>query len=88
MGRVLIGPNMLNNMELMMHVIKKNLKASHDRKKSYMGQQRASKDFQVREHVYLHTKPKKRSLNIGSCAKFSPRYCGPFVILERIALVA
>jgi len=33
-------------------------------------------------------KPKKSSLRIGSCAKLTPRFCGPFKIIERIGLVA
>ena len=27
---------------------------------------------------------KKRIFEVGSCAKFAPRHCGPFEILERI----
>ena len=30
----------------------------------------------------------KSSLKLGSCAKLSRRYCGPFEVLERIGLVA
>ena len=31
---------------------------------------------------------RKSSLKLGSCAKLSPRYYGPFEVLERIGLVA
>ena len=29
-------------------------------------------------------RPRKSSLNLGSYAKLSPRYCGPFEVFERI----
>ena len=38
--------------------------------------------------MYLHINPKKSSLRIGSCAKMSPRFYGPFKILERIGPVS
>ena len=44
--------------------------------------------FSVGDHVYLRVRARKSSLNLGSCAKLSPRYCGPFEVLERIELVA
>jgi len=42
---VLIGLNMLEDMEWEMKVIKKNLKATQDRKKSYANHNRLFKDF-------------------------------------------
>ena len=46
------------------------------------------RQFKVGELVYLRIKPKKSTLYAGSCAKLSPRYCGPFEILERVGPVA
>jgi len=43
---------MLEEMEQEMHVIKKNLKGEHDRKKSYANRNIMFKEFQVGEHVY------------------------------------
>ena len=47
-----------------------------------------NRDFSVGNHVYLIVRERKSSLKLGSCAKMSPRYCGPFEVLERIWLVA
>eukprot|EP00253_Pinus_taeda_P034815 PITA_34815 len=71
-NRVLIGPYMLVEMEKEMQVIKKNLKLTKDRQKSYADEYRVFKEFQVGEQVYLCINPKKSSLRIGSCAKLAP----------------
>ena len=71
MNRVLIGPDMLAEVEQEIQVIKMNLKEAQDRQKIYV-QHRAFKELQVGEHVYSRIKPKKSSLRIGSCAKLAP----------------
>ena len=38
--------------------------------------------------MYLSIKPKNSSLQIGSCAKLAPQFCGSFSIIERIGPVA
>ena len=38
--------------------------------------------------MFIKVRPKKSSLRLGSCAKLSPHYCGPFEILSRIGQVA
>lgn len=48
---VFIGPNMLEDMEHEMHVIKKNIKVAQDRQKSYANQNRLFKEFQFGEQV-------------------------------------
>ena len=88
MNKALIGLDMLAEMEQEMQVIKKNLKVAQDMQKSYADQHRVFKEFQVGEHVYLHIKPKKSFVRIGSCAKLTPRYYGPFKILKMIESVA
>ena len=87
-NKVLIGLDMLAKMEWEMQVIKNNLKATQDRQKSYEDSNKLFKEFEVGKQVYLHIKPKKRSLWIGSCAKLAPQFCGPFNIIEQIGLVA
>ena len=46
------------------------------------------RELSIGDHVYLRVRTRKSSLNLGSFSKLSPRYCGPFEVLERIGTVA
>ena len=87
-NRIVLGLELLREMEQEVVKIKQNMKSSQDRHKSYADKHRVNKDFSVGDHVYLIVREKKSSLKLGSCAKMSPRYRGPFEVLERIGPVA
>jgi hypothetical protein len=74
-------------MEEKMLKIKCNLKASQDRKKSYVDKGRTHREFKVGDHVFLKVKANISSLKLGNCSKLEAHYCGQFEILERIGHV-
>jgi hypothetical protein len=85
---VVVGPYLLREMEEKMIKIKIKLKAAQDRKKGYADKGITHREFKVGDHVFLKVKANKSSLKLGNCSKLVARYCGLFVILERIGLVA
>jgi hypothetical protein len=86
--RIVVGPELLKEMEDQMIKIKQNLKVAQDRQKSYADKNRTHSEFKVGDHVFLKLKANRSSLKLGSCAKLAARFCGPFEILERIGPVA
>ena len=64
------------------------MKVAQDRHKSKADLKINPEQFQVGEHVFIKVRPKKSSLRLGSCAKLSPHYYGPFEILSRIGQVS
>ena len=75
---MVLGPELLKEMEEIVKQVQENLKVGHDRKKSQADLKRNPKEFQVGKHVFIKVRPQKSSLILGSCAKLAPRYCGPF----------
>ena len=45
-------------------------------------------EFEVGDHVFLKLMPKRGVVRFGKCGKLSPRFIGPFEILERVGTVA
>ena len=69
-------------------VIRDRLKIAQDRQKSYADNRRRDLEFQVGDQVFIRISPWKGVLRFGKKGKLSPRYMGPYEIVERIREVA
>ena len=56
--------------------------------KSCVDVRRRPLEFEVGDHVFLKVMPKRGVVRFGKHGKLSPRFIGPFEILERIGTVA
>ncbi|KAI3723666.1 hypothetical protein L2E82_35421 [Cichorium intybus] len=89
-----IGDRQLTRVDLIQEttdkiaIIRDNLKIARDRQKSYADNRRKPLEFQVRDKVLLKVSPWKGLVRFGKKGKLSPRYVGPFEIMERIGPVA
>ena len=68
-NRVVLGLELLKEMEQEVVNIRQKLKAAHDRQKSYTDKHRVNREFSVGDHVYLRVRERKSFLKLGSCAK-------------------
>ena len=50
--------------------------------------QRQPLEFEVGDHVFLKVMPRRGVVRFGKSGKLSPRFIGPFEILERVGTVA
>ena len=55
--------------------------------KSYADRQHRPLEFEVGDHVFLKVMLKRGVVKFGKRGKLSPRYIGPFEILERVGTV-
>ncbi|KAK6149468.1 hypothetical protein DH2020_016993 [Rehmannia glutinosa] len=58
------------------------------RQKSYADKRRKDLEFEVGDEVFLRLTPRKRLINPKKGGKLSPRYVGPYKILQRIGKLA
>ena len=69
-------------------MIRSRLKAAQDRQKSYADLKRRDIEYNVGDKVFLKISPWKGVVRFGKRGKLSPRFIGPYEILERIGPVA
>ncbi|KAG8473009.1 hypothetical protein CXB51_034924 [Gossypium anomalum] len=65
-------------------VIRDCLKAASDRQKSYADLKRKEIEFQVGDKIFLKASPWKKVLRFGRKGKLSPRFIGPYEIIEKV----
>ena len=86
--RKLLGPELVQITTDNLQVIRANLKAAQDRQKSYANLKRADIEFNVGDKVFLKISPWKGVIRFGKKGKLSPRFIGPYEVIERIGPVA
>ena len=86
--RKAVGPDLIRETEEKVKLIQDRLKAAHDRQKSYADLKRKEIEFQVGDQVFLKVSPWKRVFRFGKKGKLSPRFVGPYPVIERIGPVA
>ena len=86
--RKLSSPEIVQVMTDNVKVIRDRLKIAQDRQKSYADNRRRDLEFKVGDQVFMRISPWKGVLRFGKKGKLSPRYMGPYEIVERIGKVA
>ena len=82
------GPEILQEAERQVQIIRDNLRTAQSRQKSYADTRRRELTFEVGDYVYLKVSPIRGLRRFKVKGKLSPRYIGPFQILERKGEVA
>ncbi|KAI3685830.1 hypothetical protein L6452_35090 [Arctium lappa] len=82
--KILAGPELVQITHDKIQVIRERMKVAQDRQKSYADCRRRPIEFSVGDLVMLKVSPWKGVLRFKKHGKLSPRFIGPFKILERI----
>ncbi|KAI3786526.1 hypothetical protein L1987_40273 [Smallanthus sonchifolius] len=82
------GPELIQETSDKIVQIRDNIRVARSRQKSYADKRRKPLEFQVCDLVLLKVSPWKGVIRFGKKGRLSPRYVGPFKILERIGKVA
>ncbi|GJS25248.1 putative reverse transcriptase domain-containing protein [Tanacetum coccineum] len=84
----LIGPELVQETTEKISQIKYRLKDTRDHQKSYADKRRKPLEFSVGDYVLLKVSPWKGVVCYGKKGKLTPRFVGPFEIIEKAGPVA
>jgi hypothetical protein len=77
------GPDILQEAEKQVRVVRENLRVAQSRQKSYADHRRRELRFEVGDFVYLKVSPMRGLRHFKVQGKLAPRFIGPFNILEK-----
>jgi hypothetical protein len=84
----LLGPEVVQETTENVKMIQEKIRASQSRQKIYHDKRRKDIEFQVGVHVFLRVNPVTGVGRALKCRKLTPRFVGPFEIVEKIGVVA
>ena len=82
------GPDLIRDTSEKVSLIRQRLLTAQSQQKSYADVRRRPLEFEVGDHVFLKVMLKRGVVRFDKRGKLSPRFIGPFEILERVGTVA
>ena len=82
------GPDLIRDTSEKVSLIRQRLLTAQSWHKCYADVRRRPLEFEVGDHVFFKVMPKREVVMFGKREKLSPRFIGPFEILERVGTVA
>jgi hypothetical protein len=76
--RKVFGPDILQEVEKQVRMVRENLQITQSKKKSYVDHRRIELSFEVRDFVYLKISPMRGLRYFKVWGNLAPRYIGPF----------
>jgi hypothetical protein len=86
-GKV-FGPDILQEAGKQVRMVRENLRVVQSRQKSYADHRRRELSFEVGDFVYLKVSPMRGLSRFKVRGKLTPRFIGPFNVLEKRGEVA
>ncbi|GKA54930.1 putative nucleotidyltransferase, ribonuclease H [Tanacetum coccineum] len=86
--RVIEGPELVEVTNEKVAIAKEKLKEARSRQKSYVDRHRRALEFKPGDRVFLKVSPCRGVQCFGLKGKLSPRFIGPFEILDRVGEVS
>ena len=82
------GPDLIRDTSEKVSLIRQRLLTAQSRQKNYANVRCRPLEFEVGDHVFLKLMPEMGVVRFGKRGKLSPRFIGPFEILEKKGTVA
>jgi hypothetical protein len=82
------APNILQEVEKQVCMVRENLRVAQSRQTSYADHRRRELSFEVGDFVYLKVSPMRGLRRFKVRGKLAPRFIGPFEVLEKRGEVA
>ena len=83
-----IGPDLIQETEEKVKMIRERLKVAVDRQKSYVDLKKKDIQYEIGEKVFLKISPWKKVMRFGKKGKLSPTSIGSYEVIKKVGLVA
>ena len=84
----IIGPDLIQETEEKVKMIRERLKVVTDRQKSYADMRRKDMRYEIGEKVFLKVSSWKKVMRFGKNGKLSPRFIGSYEVIKKVGPVA